>query len=115
MAEKKEIVSNSNEAISKYYEIDTQSDYIRSIRFICRDGRILYIPYALQPIIAYNPEKGIMIQTMQKDILLVGERLKILADWLGAQKVTWVKESPTGKEVEMDDIFLSQIIISDPA
>lgn len=103
--------NDSTSAKSKYFGVDTNSPYLASVKYICRTGRVMYLPYSLQPVVEYIPEEGIHIKTMQKEVHITGTGLRELADWLGAQKVIWVKESISGVNDESEVIFVKSISI----
>jgi len=99
---------------SKYFMVDTDSPIVTSLKVMCRDGRVLYMPYSHQPLIEYVPEDGIYIKTLQKVILIVGRNLSELIDMLGMQKVKWIKESATGKDDGSEGLFVEKIEVTDP-
>lgn len=108
-------VSGSNDNAlpkSQYYAAEPRHEYIASLKIIRRDGHILYLPYSHQPIIEYIPDEGIYIKTMQQEVRITGRGLAGLADWLGAQRVTWIKQSSTGIDDENKDMFVEDIEIT---
>ena len=71
------------------------------------------MPYSLQPIIRFFPEKGIIIRMMDDQILIEGRNLIELLDMLGNQKVKWIRESSTGKSDGSDEPFIKNITITE--
>lgn len=106
--------ANENKKLqSKYYRVDLDSPYVQSLKVILRDGEVFYMPYSLQPIIRYFPDKGIIIKMMDEQILIEGRNLSELLDMLGNQKVKWIKESSTGKSDSSDEPFIKNITITE--
>ena len=107
-------LANENKNVvveSKYFKVDTASPYITSLKVICRDGHTVFIPYPLQPIIEYIPKEGIYIRTIQKTVLITGRNLPLMLDHLGSQRVTWIKESASGTDSGIEEIFIQTIDI----
>ncbi|GGG37330.1 hypothetical protein GCM10011344_42700 [Dokdonia pacifica] len=98
---------------SSYFNIDTESPFVTSLKVMCRDGHIVYIPYSLQPIIEFIPSKGIYIKTMQKEVFISGRNLVQLIDFLGSQRVTWIKESASSTDTGEEGVFIQSIEIQD--
>lgn len=78
-----------------------------------RDGGFLSLPYALNPVIDYSPKDGIGIKLEDKSVRITGRKLDSLAEWLCTRKVIWIKESKTGRGMEIDDIFIENIIVTE--
>ena len=93
----------------KYYGVDFHANYVRSLKIIFRDDRAFYLPYNLNLIIDYHPDKGIYINTEDYKLVITGRNLDDLADGLGMYKVTWIKESTTGYGLEDGKIFIQHI------
>ncbi|WP_108116761.1 hypothetical protein [Kordia periserrulae] len=85
------------------------------MKLIKKDGHVLFLPYSLQPVIEYIPSKGIYIKTMQQTIFITGRNLPLLLDYLGMQKVTWIKESANDAYGDDQDIFIKAIEIETEA
>ncbi|PTX58576.1 hypothetical protein C8N46_11367 [Kordia periserrulae] len=100
---------------SKYFKVDLTSAFIPSLKLIKKDGHVLFLPYSLQPVIEYIPSKGIYIKTMQQTIFITGRNLPLLLDYLGMQKVTWIKESANDAYGDDQDIFIKAIEIETEA
>lgn len=105
--------NNPNATPNKYYRVDLESPYVQSLKVILRDGEVFYMPYSLQPIIRFFPEKGIIIKMMDDQILIEGRNLIELLDMLGNQKVKWIRESSTGKSDGSDEPFIKNITITE--
>lgn len=104
---------NKQSTPSKYYKVDLDSPYVQSLKLILRDGEVFYMPYSLQPIIRYYPDKGIIIKLMDEHLLIEGRNLTDLLDLLGNQKIKWIKESATGKDDSSDEPFVKNIVITE--
>lgn len=98
---------------SKYFCAHDNAQYIPAFTLKFRNGGFLSLPYALHPIVHYNPKQGIVITLDDKDILITGRKLQRLAGWISKQKVLWIKESNTGRGLEADDIFIENIIVKE--
>lgn len=98
---------------SKYFKVDIDSPFVTSLKLMCRDGHVIFMPYSLQPIIEYLPAKGIYIKTLQREILITGRNLTELLDHLGMQKVKWIKESANDKDSGEEGLFIQNIIFED--
>ena len=70
--------------------------------------------YRCIPIIEYTPEFGIYISVARSSIIISGNHLDVLAEWLSRHRVLWIKESKTGYAIETDDIFVQNITILKP-
>lgn len=113
--EKKSIVTKPPKlaVVRTYFGVDTHN-YIPSIRFECKDQTIFIMPYAHQPFIEFNPKNGIMLSTLQRVILIKGQRLKILMKFLEDNQLSWVKESDKEFDTEDTEIFIESIEIQKP-
>ncbi len=97
---------------NKFYGVDLESAYVTSLKLVFRSAEVFYMPYALQPIIHYKPDSGISIKLLDQQIEIKGRNLDQLLDMLGNQRVTWIKESPTGKDDGTEGVFVKGITIN---
>ncbi len=94
---------------SEFFEVFEPNSFANTLKLVKRDGHTVYFPYAQQPIIEFNPEKGISIKSMYIDIEITGRGLAQLADWLGASRVKWIKECQSGIDDKKEKIFVMDI------
>lgn len=92
--------------VRKHFGIVDQEHYIPNIRFEYGDGRVFLLPYAHQAFIEYDPEKGITLSTMQRVIIITGQRLSVLLEYLHDNRLSWLKESKSKLDNEKTEIFI---------
>lgn len=111
-AKKQQNLEKKLQAKSKYYGVATQAQFVPSLQFIFRDDYVVAFPYKCISLIEYTPDIGIYLSIARKTVIVKGHNLERLYNWLCHHKVSWIKESDTGYSIELDDIFISDIIVS---
>ncbi len=91
--------------VRKYFGVE-KDHFVPNIKFECRDGRVFLLPYAHQPFVEYDPDKGIMLTTMTRIIHITGQRLGVLLDYLQDNQLCWVSESKTKNDNGSTEIFI---------
>lgn len=76
-----------------------------------KTGRQVSIPYASLPVIDYLPEGILKILSPGVDIVIKGRNLNLIAQALINDQVIWIKESLTGIDDQMEDLFVAEIRI----
>ncbi len=105
--------SFSSRPKSEYYGVFEPNTYANSLKLIKRDGQIVFMPYSQQPIIFYDPSSGISIKSISLQITVTGRGLAPLAEWLGANRVKWIKECSTGIDDKNEQLFVMDIEFED--
>ncbi len=85
--------------------------FIPNIRFEFRNKRIVLLPYAHQPFIEYDPDKGIILTTMQRVIIITGQRLGVLVEYFQGNTLSWLKESKSKIDSEQTEIYIESFEI----
>ena len=68
-------------------------------KLMLRTGRVTSVPYALLPIITYNPDRELAIRTSGFEVRITGRGLDKIEAFLSEEKLLWMRESGS----EMDD------------
>lgn len=105
--------SFSSRPNSEYFGVFEPNTYANSLKLIKRDGQIVFMPYSQQPIIIYEPSSGISIKSISLEITVTGRGLAPLAEWLGANRVKWIKECLSGIDNQKEDLFVMDIEFED--
>ncbi len=82
---------------------------MRRFELRLRSGRSISIPYALLPIIDLGDNKSLRIVTHDLRVEIEGRNLGVLRNELSEERVTWIRESRTGKDTGESDVFISKI------
>lgn len=92
------------------YALTPEKDsYVRRFELRLRSGRSISIPYALLPIIDLGDNKSLRIVTHDLRVEIEGRNLGVLRNELSEERVTWIRESRTGKDTGESDVFISKI------
>lgn len=100
------------EKTSPYFGLAPDKDsYIKRFALQLRTGKSYSIPYALLPVIELDSNQTLRILSHDLKVTITGRNLKKLAKHLGDEKVTWIKEDPSGKDSNEESLFVSSISI----
>lgn len=80
-------------------------------RLLIRDGRVYSVPYALLPLVILEPERALLIRSSDLEITIQGRNLGKLEEALSTERVSWIKESPSGLDDGQHELFVSHIQI----
>ena len=72
---------------------------------------MISIPYAMLPIIYFDPVQNLTIKTSELVVSISGRSLHIIEDFFSMELVTWIKESPTQIDDGKANSFVSEIRI----
>lgn len=86
-------------------------EFIKRFKVMFKDGRSMSVSYALLPVIIYHPDLGIEIRTSEFTIRISGRGLLQLEEYLSAEQVSWIKESPSGADTQEEGIFILSITV----
>lgn len=104
----------SNDTGSECYRLGQNPEQISALEIQKAGKELFLLPYSYQPIIHYTPETGLLIKTMQYDILIKGHgNFTRLAREITKQKVIWIKEATNEKVRRDGELFIKEIIIMD--
>lgn len=88
---------------------------LRYFDLILKSGKEYSIPYALLPVYVLSGENELSISAYDLDITIQGRNLKRIRNFLKKETLQYLRESPSGKDAEEDDIFISKIEVEETA
>lgn len=104
----------SNDTGSAFYRLGQNKEHIPALEIQKAGKEFFLLPYSYQPIVHYAPETGLLIKTMQYDILIKGHgNFTKLAREITKQKVIWIKEATNEKPDSDSELFIKEISIVD--
>lgn len=100
----------SDDTETQYYAIDT-NQAVKRFKIILRSGETWSIPYSLLPVYRLKDGRQILIITHDLTITIDGRNLSDIEEYLSKEHITWLKESPSGKDNNTSEVFISGIQI----
>ena len=99
----------------QYYAIASSQEVPKQFDLILRSGTEYSFPYSLLPIYRLTGNKEIAIISYGLRITIKGRNLKGVRNSLKRETVIWIKESPSQKDDEQSDVYVSEINITGDA
>ena len=94
-----------------YFGVAGQDQVVKRFKLIFKTGKMISIPYAMLPIIYFDPVQNLTIKTSELVVSISGRSLHIIEDFFSMELVTWIKESPTQIDDGKANSFVSEIRI----
>ena len=99
---------------AQYYAVVPETQLNRRFRLYLRNGGVISLPYSILPYYILTPSKDLIIKAPGILIKVCGVNLERLLEYLGQERLAFLKESPSGINDETDgtaSVFIENIII----
>ncbi len=99
---------------SKFFGFDPQSNG-RALMFELRtkDGKRSALPYSYLTRADFDPDNGIEIYVSNVVVLVKGRALEDIYSYLLQNRLTWVREDYSGKDIGEDGIFVESLEVKE--
>lgn len=77
-----------------------------------RDGRRSALPYSYMTRADFDPERGIEIYVSNVVVLVKGRDLENIYHYLLQNRLTWVREDASGKDIGEEGVFVENLNIA---
>ncbi|MEP0296509.1 MAG: hypothetical protein ABJE13_16625 [Reichenbachiella sp.] len=85
----------------------------RAMRFKLhtREGQVYSVPYSLLPVFVLSEGKELRVIAHDIEATISGRNLDVIEDYLSGGQLLWLKESPSGKDDGVSQVFIQRMDI----
>ena len=112
--EKLRAETEATEAESKFFGFDPQPNG-RALMFELRtrDGKRSALPYSYMTRADFDPDTGIEIFVSNVVVTVKGRALEDIYSYLLQNRLTWVREDYSGKDIGEDNVFVESLEVKE--